>query len=66
MCKKQQCGFDEESCKKLNEWYTIEGKYVEQNKYIQSFEDIKECKPNDYITLIVNLNEQYKRIGITF
>lgn len=45
------------------------------SKNIQSFEDIKESKPNEYNTLkesvcsiknACKFYEQYKRIGITF
>jgi len=75
VCKKQQCGFDlcsddEETCKKLNEWYTIVGNYMDPKKYIQYFEDIKECKPNEYIKLkgsvcsiknVCKFYEQFKR-----
>jgi hypothetical protein len=85
VCNKQQCGYDlcsndEKSCKNLNKWYTfvynmlmikkVADQYEkEMEKFDQFFGFIKECKPNQYITLnkqvcsiqeICYLNKKYE------
>ena len=66
VCKKQQCGYDlcskdEHSCKSLNDWYMLINNYnsylntKDPNKYIKLIQNIKECKPNEYITLNKNV-----------
>ena len=63
ICNKYQCGFDlcssdENACKVLNYWSTLVERYItlfnqekKPLKYLKYLEEIKNCEPNEYLSL---------------